>query len=193
MMRHVLFWFIVAGLVHGAPKVENPGFESGTFAVYPGYARQNGGAIVGWKIEGNVGINPVFAPKARQAFSDNGRIPEGRQVAFLQNCGKLSQEIAGFEPGKRYRVCFRENARHNHAPDRNPRLKVTLGGEVIVSEHAVLPVGGFEEYGTPYARVESAVFTAPRAGAFELVFETTFADRVAVLLDQITIEELPQP
>lgn len=193
MMRATLFWLVVGGLAYGAPQVANPGFESTTFAVSPGYAQQNGGMIPGWKIDGSVGINPVFAPKAKHAFSDNGRIPEGRQVAFLQNCGKLSQEIAGFEAGKRYRVCFRENARHNHAPDRNPRLKVTLGGEVIVSEHAVLPVGGFEEYGVPYARVESAVFTAPRAGAFELVFETTFADRVAVLLDQVTIEELREP
>jgi len=173
--------------------VENPGFETGTFKVYPGYARQNGDAIPGWKYEGSVGINPVFAPKPKHAFSDNGHIPEGRQVAFLQNCGTLSQEIAGFEQGKRYRVCFRENARHNNAPDRNPRLRVTLGGEVVVSEHAVLPVTRIDDHTVPYARVESAVFTAPRDGAFELVFETTFPDRVAVLLDQITIEELPEP
>jgi hypothetical protein len=182
-----------------APVVKNPSFEAKSFDKWPGYARQHGGEIPGWQIEGSVGVNPVFdakgggKPKPRHAFSDNGRTPHGRQVVFMQNTAKLSQKVAGFEKGKTYRVLFFENGRHNHAPHRNPKLKVTLGGEVVVSEHAVLPVTGFEARNMPYARVESAEFTAPADGAFELVFETTFGDRVAVLLDNVRIEEIKKP
>jgi hypothetical protein len=114
-------------------------------------------------------------------------------VAIMQNVARLSQKVAGFEKDRTYRVRFFENARDNHAPERNPKLKVSLGGEVVVSEHAVKPVEGFESRTMPYARVESATFTAPADGAYELVFETTFGDRVAVLLDQIEIEEVGEP
>jgi hypothetical protein len=190
---------LLAGQLLAAPQVVNGGFEAKSFDKWPGYAHQHGGKIPGWEIEGSVGVNPVFEvkdggkPKPRHAFSDNGRTPQGRQVAFMQNEAKLSQKVAGFEKGKTYRVLFFENARHNHAPNRNPKLKVSLGGEVVVSEHAVTPVAGYEARNMPYARVESAPFTAPADGAFELVFETTFGDRVAVLLDHVRIEEIKKP
>ena len=147
--------------------------------------------ITGWKWKGSAGINPTWrrGTGPGHAFSDNARIPHGRQVAFIQNVGALSQRIDGFEKGKRYRVTYFENARHNNAPTRNPRLKVTLGGEVIVSEHAVEPVENISVRTLPYNFVESAVFTAPKSGSFELVFTTTFGDRVAVLIDQVQIVE----
>ena len=186
--------FGIVGALRAAPEVTNPSFEAKSFQTWPGYAHQHGGRIPGWEATGSVGVNPVFEakpkPKTRHAFDDNGRIPHGRQVAFLQNQARLSQKIPGFEKGKTYRVLFFANARHNHAPERNPRLKVTLGGETLVSEHAVLPVDGFEARSIPYAKVESAPFTAPADGAFELVFETTYGDRVAVLLDHVRIQEV---
>ena len=37
----------------------------------------------------------------------------------------------------------------------------------------------------------SLVFTAPSSGAFELVFRTTFGDRVAVLIDHVRIIGIP--
>ena len=76
------------------------------------------------------------------------------------------------------------------APTRNPRLKVTLGGETIVSEHRIEPVEAIGHRTLPYHYVESAVFTAPRDGVFTLVFHTTFGDRVAVLLDHVRIVEV---
>ncbi|MFW6164073.1 MAG: hypothetical protein ACODAJ_15000, partial [Planctomycetota bacterium] len=160
-----------------------------------GYAHQHGKTISDWSVTGPAGINPVWEgrpPRPRHAFSDNGRIPHGRQVAFIQNVGSLSQSVPGFEQGKRYRVLYWENARHNNAPDRNPRLKVTLGESVVVSEHAVRPAERIGRRTLPYAWVESAVFTAPRSGAFELVFETTCGDRVAVLLDRVRVVEVEE-
>jgi len=194
-----VFLLALSAQLLAAPKVANPSFEAKRFAKWPGYVGANGGVIPGWKHTGKEGVNPIFEPRegkpprVRHAFSDNGRIPHGRQVVFIQNAGKLSQKVPGFEKGKTYRVLFFANARHNHAPDRNPRLKVTLGGELIVSEHAVKPVDGIEARRVPYARVESATFKAPADGAFELVFEATFGDRVAVLLDHVRIEEVKQP
>ena len=186
---------LLATAAAAEPNVANPSFEADRFATWPGCARHNGGKITGWTFRGSVGINPTqpdpAKPKApRHAFTDNGLIPHGRQVAFLQNACTLSQAIGGFEKGKRYRVTYRENARHNNAPKRNPRLKATLGGETIVSEHAVEPVEPVNSRTLPYHLVESAVFTAPRTGAFTLVFTTTFADRVAALIDHVRIVEL---
>lgn len=189
----------LAAVARGEPKVANPSFEADRYAQWPGYARHHKDTISGWAFTGGAGINPVWegqGKRPRHAFSDNGRIPHGRQVAFLQNVGSLSQSIGGFEKGKRYRVLYWENARHNNAPDRNPRLKVTLGGVVVVSEHAVTPAEPIDRRTLPYARVESAVFTAPRSGAFALTFETTCGDRVAVLLDGVgvvEVEERPAP
>ncbi|MBT7303754.1 MAG: hypothetical protein HN849_29760 [Victivallales bacterium] len=194
-----VFLLALSAQLLGAPKVANPSFEAKRFAKWPGYVGANGGVIPGWQHSGKEGVNPVFEPRegkpprVRHAFSDNGRITHGRQVGFIQNTGRISQKVPGFEKGKTYRVLFLENARDNHAPERNPKLKVTLGGKLIVSEHAVKPVDGFETRRIPYARVESATFTAPADGAFELVFEATFGDRVAVLLDHVRIEEVKQP
>lgn len=184
-------WLASAAAFAAGPQVLNPSFEADRYGKGPGHAGGNGGKITGWKWKGSAGINPTWRRGTRpgHAFSDNARIPHGRQVAFIQNVGALSQRIAGFEKGKRYRVTYFENARHNNAPTRNPRLKVTLGGEVIVSEHAVEPVESINVRTLPYSFVESAVFTAPKSGSFELVFTTTFGDRVAVLLDRVTIIE----
>ena len=186
---------LVADAGLAGPTVANPSFEADRFSKWPGYARQHGGKITGWTFTGGVGINPVWDDPAkaagpRHAFSDNARIPHGRQVAFIQNVGTLRQTIAGFEKGKRYRVVYWENARDNHAPTRNPRLKVTLGGQLIVSEHRIEPVERIDRRTLPYNLVESAVFTAPADGAFDLVLTTTFADRVAALIDQVKIVKL---
>lgn len=183
---------LLAATALADPQVANPSFEADRYAAWPGYARANGGTISGWTVTGNVGINPVWEEgRPRHAFSDNARTPHGRQVAFIHNVGSLKQRVAGFEKGKRYRVTYWENGRHNNAAKRNPRLKVTLGGQVIVSEHAVAPAESIDSRTLPYAYVESAVFTAPADGAFDLVFTTTFGDRVAVLIDRVEIVEIP--
>jgi len=192
LLRSAAFGLLVcAALSSAEPVITNPSFEADPYARAPGYARANGGTIAGWRWTGNVGLNPTWSgKKPAHAFTDNGRVPQGRQALFLQNVATASQTVAGFEKGKRYRVVYFENARHNNAPARNPRLVVTLGGDVVVSEHAVAPVEAIGSRALPYCRVESAVFTAPSSGAFELVFRTTFGDRVALLIDQVRIVEV---
>jgi hypothetical protein len=181
-----------AGSRKPGPVIVNPSFEVDRLARMPGMARQ----LTGWKHTGNVGINPLWNnPKTqtgpRQPFFDNGKVPHGRQIALLQNKCTLSQAIPGFEKGKRYIVTYFENGRRQNRPLRNPMMKVTLGGEIIVSEHRIAPVEEDGVHALPFHFVESAVFTAPSSGAFDLVFTTTIDNRVTALIDQVTIAEAP--
>jgi len=199
MNRNILLGIaVVLGLASwavAAPKVVNGSFEADRYTKGAGQARGNGGRIQGWQFTGSVGINPTWEGEGKKAvpvhtFDDNGIVPDGRQVALLQNVCTLSQRIEGFEAGKRYRVTFRENARcRSRSPD-PPRMEVTLDGQTIVSSHLVTPVDEFSKRTLPYHRVESAEFTAPRSGALELVFKTTLDTGLTVLLDQVAIEEL---
>jgi len=70
-------------------------------------------------------------------------------------------------------------------------VKVTLGGQVIVSPHEVSPIARKDDFGTPFYRVESAVFTDPATGEFELVIETVQESRTTtILLDAVEIREV---
>jgi HpiC1 cyclase len=179
----------------GAPNVVNPSFEADRFGRFPGSAALNGGKIQGWTFTGAVGVNPWWQDPAVRSgpshtFDDNGIVPDGRQVAVLQNRCVLSQRIDGFEAGKRYRVTFYENARRRSRSPEPPILEVTLAGQTIVSSHRVTPVEGFNSRTLPYHFVESAVFEAPHGGAFELVFKTSLGTGVSVLLDKISVTEV---
>jgi len=186
-------WSLVA---MAQPAVKNPSFEIDRFGRFPGSAKANGGTITGWTFTGNVGVNPWWDDAARQkganhTFSDNGRLPHGRQVALMQNQCTLSQKVAGFKAGKKYVVTYSENARYgNWTAESPPRIVVTLGGETIVSEHPVAPVDKRDQRTLPFDFVESAVFTAPRDGAFDLVFTTTITHRVTILIDNVRIKEV---
>lgn len=171
------------------PQVANPSFEADRFSTAPGYARVNGGAITGWEIEGQgVGINPLANGGA--PFLDNGRVPDGQQVALLQNAAMLRQEVPGFEQGKTYVLSFSVNARVHRQSVEWPRLKAMLGGQEVFPESDIIAAGRAQEMDASYRRVESVPFTAPSSGAFPLVFQTTREDGVTVLLDDVAITEI---
>ncbi len=184
-------------IASAAPVVQNGSFEADRYAVSPGTAAANGKTITGWTYAGNAGLNPVWRnPQAQKgpdaAFYDNGAIPDGKQIALIQGPGSLSQVVPGFEQGKRYVVTLRENGRVQHQGTQWPRLQVTLGGEVIVSAHDVPPVAKKDALDVPFCRVESAVFTAPTSGEFELVIETVQESRTTtVYIDAVGIREVP--
>ncbi len=176
--------------------VRNASFEEDRFTKPPGYASAHPGGVSGWTYEGNVGINPCWSDtaqprKPRHFFSDNGRIPHGKQVLFLQNACTVSQRISGFRAGKEYRVHYFENGRATNRGTRPAVLSVRLGGQVVVSPHPVTAVEPAKRRRLPYYRVESALFTAPADGDFELVFETTQGGGISVLIDRVRIVELP--
>ncbi len=106
-----------------AQTIPNPSFEADTFTSFPGYASGNGGAITGWTSTklASVGLNP----SAGTPFADNGAIPAGVNVAFLQSTAggtDLGTTITGLTAGSTYRISFRANARGENSPN----LKVSL-------------------------------------------------------------------
>lgn len=136
------------------PVVVNPSFEVDHFPTWPGYVSQNG-PITGWNALGGHGINPVapFGPNDHP-FADNGTIPDGSQVAFMQEAGAMRQIISGFTIGAPYQVQYFENSRN--CCGGTPSSEVRINGNTIATAHAVPPVGG----ANPYRQVVSAAFNA---------------------------------
>ena len=103
--------------VTAGPTIANPGFETDTFTVFPGYISGNS-AITGWteNLAHRVGLNPGGG----SPFANNGTIPEGVNVALLQagspEEGSLSTTVTGLTPGAKYNVSFRTNARNGNTP-----------------------------------------------------------------------------
>jgi len=75
---------LAGALALGAQTIPNPSFEADTFTAFPGYISGAGnGPITGWTANNNdrVGLNPAGGTP----FSDNGTIPDGNNVAFIQS------------------------------------------------------------------------------------------------------------
>ena len=169
----------VARLEVGLAMV-NPSFEVDTFFISPGYIDLNF-PITGWtaSLTAQTGINPA----AGSPFANNGVIPDGNQVAFIQaDGGVLSQVISGLVVGRTYYLKYFENSRSGYNA---PTLAVTLGETNIVPAH-VVPSGA-------YTRVVSGPFMASTDSA-ELAFIKTaspLGGDSTVLIDSIAVLELP--
>lgn len=159
------------------PVVANPSFEADTFNVWPGYVNGNG-PITGWTAAGGAGVNPAGGSAP---FADNGSIPDGRQVAFIQQDSALSQVISGFTIGASYRVTYFENARTGGT---RPFLKVAIGGQVIVADHEVAQVGG----ANPYREVVSDAFVATSTSMqLEFIKSNPQGGDTTLLIDKVSI------
>lgn len=185
---------LLAAVTAAAPKIENPSFEADSFRNGVGYAHQNGGGITGWEFEGlGLGVNPVWAdPNARSGpktpFMDNGKVPDGKQVLFMQNMATITQDVGGFEPGQAYAVRYSETGRHSRGEGAGwAMLHVSVGSEVVVRPHEVKPVAPEHNMREPYRRVTSRPFTAPAAGKVQLAFRTTAGGGVTALIDDVEI------
>ena len=120
-----------------AQTISNPSFESNSFTVYPGYISSNT-TIVGWTTTNTnrAGLNPASG----NPFADNGTIPDGNNVAFIQSDpslnSSLSTVISNLVVGETYKVNFRVNARSTDTPN----LDITVGGKHIINT-AIAAVG----------------------------------------------------
>ena len=133
------------------------------------------GTITGWPFTaGSGGINDSAGP-----FADNGTIPDGQKVAFIQAAGTLSQTVSGFTVGTRYRLRYYENARLGTG---TANVQVTVGGVTVVATHVVPAVGG----SLPYVQRTSEAFTAS-AASLEIAFVVSGSGDFAVLLDRVEI------
>jgi hypothetical protein len=167
-----------------AQNIPNPSFEAnGSFSVFPGYATNNGGVITSWNMtdSGRTGINASGG-----AFFDNGLVPNGTYVCFLQSTlgstNILSNNIMGLAVGATYRVSFRANCRANYAA---PASTWSLNGAAFVpftSWPSVNEMGSY--FNSFYAN--SGTFVATDTTALMVLRNQTAADST-VLLDNFTI------
>lgn len=168
-----------------AQTIPNPSFEANSFNVAPGYVSGNT-AITGWTASntGRAGLNPAGGTP----FADNGAVPNGSNVAFIQSTGigsiTLSTTITGLTAGRTYRLQFRANCRGAYTP---PIATYAIANGVPVPFTASPSVGGATAY---YFVVGN--FTATAASAtLQIRNETiTAGSDSALLVDDFSIAQV---
>ncbi|WP_367871437.1 Ig-like domain-containing protein [Luteolibacter sp. Populi] len=119
--RYLLASLLLSSFPALAQSIPNPSFETDTFPNGVGYISANT-PITGWtgSPTNRVGLNP----SSSSPFADNGLIPEGAKVAFIQGASTgpstLSTTITGLTPGTTYHVGFRATTRSNSPVADNP-------------------------------------------------------------------------
>ena len=182
MKTNFLLYCVVSGVVAlvlsfgqacAQPVIMNPSFETDSTPPYPGY-----GTITGWLpddvIGTGYGLNEESGP-----FADNGKVPHGIRVAFMQDNGTLSQTVSGFIPGEKYWLVYRENARGLCCGGRSATLTAKIGGTTVVTEHEVAIVSG----SNPFRLVTSDAFTAAEAEMTLSFAKGGFGDSTALIDD----------
>lgn len=161
-----------------AQTIPNPGFETDTFTVWPGYSSLNS-PITGWN--GNPAASYGLNPSGGSPFADNGAVPQGSQVAFIQGQGtEIDTTISGLTPGSRYRLSFRVNARGAQ----RPVLRVSVDGLPLMQSQ-IWNVGGTN----PYRYVDLA-FEAGSASV-PLMLENVAGGDTSVLVDDFSVTPAP--
>lgn len=127
--RYLLAALLLPWLPLTGQTITNAGFEENAFTVFPGYASGNGGVINGWTLspDTRVGLNPAGS----SPFANNGAIPGGVNVAFLQagttGVASMSTAVSGLTVGQKYNFSFRVNAR-SAATQNYPALVISTDG-----------------------------------------------------------------
>ncbi len=155
--------------------IPNPSFEAdtGVFTVSPGYVAGNV-PITGWN--GSDAARYGINPSAGSPFANNGTIPDGAQVAFIQSAGgptTLSTVISDLTAGQKYQLWFRANARGSQ----QPVLSVAVDGLTLLTG-VIDSVGGTAPY--RYVAVE---FTANDTVAALDLSNNTAVDTTVVVDD----------
>jgi hypothetical protein len=178
MKTKLLLYYGIAGVLafgraSAQPVIVNPSFETDSTPPYPGY-----GTITGWlpdqAIGTGYGLNEEGGP-----FADNGTVPNGTRVAFMQDNGTVSQTVSGFIPGEQYWLVYRENARGLCCGERRATLSVGIGGAIVIAEHEVSIVGG----SNPFRFVTSDAFTVAEPEMTLSFTKGGFGDSTALIDD----------
>jgi hypothetical protein len=166
------------GWAQGFP---NPSFEANSFTVGPGYVRDNA-PIVGWNVGDPtlVGLNPASG----NPFADNGTVPDGANVAFIQRGANssLSTVLPNLTVNQTYKVNFRVNARSYLGT--TPNLKVDIAGTNVIYA-TIAPVGAAGS--TNAYRYFAFDFTAPGLTTTLTLRNDATNNDNTVLLDNFSI------
>src|ERR1043166_3393457 len=173
-----------SALSQTAPVLINPSFEADHFTNFPGLVSSNR-AMTGWFAVGSVGLNPIV--DGRSPYADNGAIPQGTQVAFIQSGGLLRQTLGGFVVGGVYQIQYAENACAQCLP---PAITVTVGSDTVVPLHSVFPVGQSNAYHQVLSSPFVAIATSLQISFQNTVTGTTNGVSSVALVDNISISLL---
>ncbi|HUF61376.1 MAG TPA: hypothetical protein VMN36_04825 [Verrucomicrobiales bacterium] len=149
--------------------LKNPGFESNPPTAFPTY-----GDVDDWTRTANAGVNTIGGP-----FHDNGRIPDGNQVGFIQVTNQLFQQIGGLTPGEPHWLQFYYNTRNCCGGTLS--FQITLDGTVLFEDGGFGPVGGEESY--YFAQVSFV----PEVGSGRFSIDVTAEGDASLLFDAFTI------
>lgn len=188
----------LASVASAEPSITNPSFENDTFSVFPGYCSDNG-PISGWVCSDFAGLNSTTL----DPLADNGIIPDGLNVLFLQTCEtgqpatSASQVVSGFVLGQQYAVSFRANARDGYRTDpeggslAGASLTVMLDGLTLLDEMLIVPVEASGSHASEYHYVTTASFVATSETATLSFINPQVGGDTTVLIDQVQI--VPEP
>src|SRR4029079_10959108 len=112
---------------------------------------------------------------------DNGAIPEGTQVAFIQGSGSLLQSVGGLVVGGIYQLIYAENACAQCGA--LPSVSATVNGLPIVASHPVSPVGSLN----PYTEIRSIPFVANSASMDMAIVNNSASSNATVLIDNVRV------
>ena len=162
-----------------AQSIPNPSFEADSYSFPPGYSSGNGGVITGWTLSGaGVGLNPA----STSPCADNGVIPNGSHVAFLQGTASISTTISGLIVNQTYTVTFRANRRANFS---DPVPSFSLNGGPAISFSASPAVGNPNPYYTISGTFNATATTAP------LVVSNQSTQDATLLVDAFSVAVVP--
>ena len=163
------------------------GYEGSGQPSSNGYTYTN--SIAGWTATNQTGIATEGSP-----FANNGVIPDGSKVAYLQvNNGQvttLSQTITGLTVGQHYKLSFYYNARNYNSV--TPLMQVSLGSTTFTPSGGlnVTPVGGTNAYNL-------ADYSYTATGTSELLsfsnINTASGSDTSLLLDDVSLQAVPEP
>jgi hypothetical protein len=168
----------VATLTFDTAQIPNPSFETDQFTFYPGYISGNS-PITGWSVNNplKVGLQPLA--DGLSPFGNNGTVPDGANVAFIQSTGSLSTTISGLVSNQVYSLQFRANGRATQRAN----LIIAINNQTVL-DTLHNPVTGTNAY-----RFVSLDFTAPDTNALLTLSVMTnyYAGDHSVLVDNFTI------
>ncbi|NOS72456.1 MAG: hypothetical protein HOP33_21355 [Verrucomicrobia bacterium] len=187
LLKHLILAFSILAPAAWAQTIPNPSFEADHYFSGVGYASQNGGVITGWTISdaARIGLN-LGGTNTPGLFANNGAIPNGTNVAFIQcsganNTNTLSTTITGLTPGIQYLINFRANSRSGGTPN----AAISLNGGGLMPFTCAPAVGGANPY-----YVNSAAFIATSNTASLRVLNGITNGDATVLLDNFSISTL---
>lgn len=131
-----------------AQSITNPSFEADSFAIAPGTISANA-PITGWSAADNTkaGLNPAGGASA---YANNGTIPNGTNVAFIQSTNYLSTVMSGLSAGTDYTVRFRVNSL---AGGTAPTLRVAIDNNPSLFDAGAVAPSGAAGVAGPYRHV----------------------------------------